>query len=157
MDASKHQWLFSAPIRALGRLPESAPSWPRRRAKWLALVAAFAITAAWPTSALTAGESSSTSKTLVLDDGRKFELIVGPAFKGNVRDLPTAKRWEPGDPVREVNPLYGRLPTKTEGIQLEPDQPKLDPLLERQESALKGEETRASSPPDREGGSYGCQ
>ncbi|MCH6568346.1 MAG: hypothetical protein IH801_08320, partial [Nitrospinae bacterium] len=132
MVTNEHQRLFSAPIRALGRLSASAPSWPRRRGAWIALVAAFAIAAAWPTPALTAGESSLTSKTLVLDDGRKVELIVGPVFEGDVSALPTAKRWAQGDPVREASPLL----TSPLGDATLPQgaEPKLDPLLELPES-----------------------
>ena len=146
MDASKHQRLFSAPIRALGRLPESAPSWPRRRGAWIALVAAFAIAAAWPTPALTAGESFIASKTVVLDDGRKVELRMGPAFLGPVGDLPKAKRWQPGDPVIEAPSLRASELSTGEGIQLEPEQPWREPLPERRESATQSDTLILSSP-----------
>ena len=43
MVASKHQWLFSAFVHDSGELEASAPTWPRRRGAWIALVAAFAI------------------------------------------------------------------------------------------------------------------
>lgn len=84
-------------------------------------------------------EPSPTSKTVVTPGGQKIELREGPGFKGDVRDLPKAKRWKPGDPVREGPPLMDRPPPKKEEI------------------PLQAEEARASSPHQREGGSYGCQ
>lgn len=122
----------------------------------LPLFVTLAVASASPTPAFAASEPSPSSKPTVVKP-IPIEPVTPQVFEGDVRDLPKAERWKPGDPVREVNPLYGRPPTKTEGIQLEPAQPKLDPILERQESALKGEETRASSPPDRKGGSHDCQ
>ena len=105
----------------------------------LPLFVAIAVAAALPTTAFTAGESSPTSKTVVTEEGRQIELRKGPGFRGDVRDLPKAKRWKPGDPVREGPPLLARPPQTKEGIQ------------------PQAEETRASSPYQREGGSYGCQ
>lgn len=152
------------PIRssalALGRLSTPAPSLPRRRGRWLALIttlsiSALAIAVASPTPALTASEASQPSKPTVVKP-----IPIGPGtpqvFKGDVRDLPKAKRWKPGDPIIVApGPGVHKRPPG-EGIPPQLELPKLDPLLEGQESALKSEETRASSPPDR-GGSYGCQ
>ena len=98
------------PIRssalATGRLSASAPSGPRRRGRWLALIstlsiAALAIAVASPTPALTAGEAFPPSKPTVIKP--TFEGPITPqVFEGDVRDLPKAKRRKPGDPVREA-------------------------------------------------------
>jgi len=161
MISDNNQKPIRASALAATPLSASAPSGPRRRGRWLALIttlsiSALAIAVASPTPAFAAGETSPPSKSSAVKLA-PTERVAPQVFEGDVRDLPKAECWKPGDPVREVNPLYGRPPPKKEGIQLEPAQPKLDPLLKRQESVLKGEETRALSPHQRKGRIYGCQ
>ncbi len=141
MVADNNQRPIRSSALAMGRLSAPAPSGPRRRGRWLALIttlsiSALAIAVASPTPALTASEASQPSKPTVIKPIPSGQ-VTPQVFEGDVRDLPKAKRWKPGDPVREVNPLYGRTPPKKEGPPTQPAQPKLDPLLEGQESSLK--------------------
>ena len=144
MVADNNQRPMRGSVLALGRLSASAPAWPRRRGTWLALIttlsiSALAIAVAWPTPALPAGESFIASKTVVLEGGRQIEVREGPVFGGDVRDLPKAKRWKPGDPVREGPPLM------------------VLPPAQKEEIPPQAEEARALSPHQRKGGSYGYQ
>ena len=145
MDASKHQWLFSAPIRALGRLPESAPSWPRRRGAWIALVAAFAIAAASPAPAFAASQAPQPSKPVALKPV-PFGPFMPQVFEGDVRDLPTVEFTEPGDLVTAAPSARLRKRPEGEAIPLATEPAKRDPLLGRQESAPQGAHPILSPP-----------
>ena len=70
----------------------------------LPLLVALAIAAAWPTPALAASEASQPSKSSAVKPA-PIEPVAPQVFKGDVRDLPKAERWKPGDPVREGPPL----------------------------------------------------
>ncbi len=125
----------------------------------LPLFVTLAVAAAWPTPAFAAGGPSPPSKPMVIKGATQSEPVTPHVFEGDVRDLPKAKRWEPGDPVREVpRRVYPR--PQPEGIPPRPSGPWGEPRLELKEKVSKGEEARILSTPvpnGPEGKSRGCE
>ncbi len=73
-------------------------------------------------------------------------LPVTPGiFEGDLRDLPQAEAWKAGDPVHEVPKRVTRY--AEDAIAVPPAQPKLDPLLQLQESAADATD-RNFDPPE---------
>jgi hypothetical protein len=125
----------------------------------LPLLVALAIAAAWPTPALAASEASQPSKSSAVKPA-PIEPVAPQVFEGDVRDLPKAERWKPGDPVREGPRLRERSIPQKEGIPPRPSGPWGEPRLELKEKVSKGEEARILSTPvpnGPEGKSRGCE
>lgn len=80
----------------------------------LPLFVTLAIAAAWPTTAFAAGETSPPSNPSMVKPA-PTERVAPQVFEGDVRDLPKAERWKPGDPVREGPPLEGALHSAERG------------------------------------------
>ena len=112
----------------------------------LPLFVALAVAAASPTTAFAAGETSPPSKSSAVKPA-PTEPVAPQVFEGDVRDLPKAERWKPGDPVREGPPLRERSISQKEGIPPRPAGPWGEPRLELKESVKKGEEARVLSTP----------
>ena len=81
-----------------------------------------------------AGRAQDRSRTL----GAEVSPPVTPyVFNGDIRDLPPAPEWHPGDPIHEIPRRHNPRPDKL-NLDLIPLGPKLlkqDPLLELQDSA----------------------
>jgi len=94
------------------------------------------------TSLVTAAEEP---KKVRQDNGRiEFSAPVTPyVFDGDVRDLPRPKKWQPGDPVKEI-PRRGYI---RPGAKV-PDyyEPGIDPLLQVQQNASMTRATNFTSP-----------
>jgi hypothetical protein len=66
---------------------------------------------------------------------------VPAVFEGDLRRLPRAPEWRPGDPIKEIPRRHHRPPRFTPP----PSQPQVDPLLEVQDRAPQG--ARSLQPP----------
>jgi hypothetical protein len=62
----------------------------------------LALTGFLSASASAQDETSSSSKPKVIKGAEVSEPVTPKVFDGDLRDLPRAKAWAPGDPVREV-------------------------------------------------------
>ena len=125
----------------------------------LPLFVTLAFASAWPTPALAAGEAFPPSKSSAVKP-TPTEPVAPQVFEGDVRDLPKAERWKPGDPVREGPRLRERSIPQKEGIPPRPAGPWGKPGLELKEKVSKGEEARILSTPvpnGPEGKSRGCE
>jgi hypothetical protein len=73
-----------------------------------------------------------------------LEPVVPKVFDGDLRDIPPARQWQPGDAIKEIpkrrNPPRGPMPP-------EPPEPRLDPLLEIQEDAFRDVDERTFTSP----------
>ena len=75
--------------------------------------------------------------------------VVPSVFNGDLRDLPTAPPWRPGDPVHEVPRRHNPHPEKLhlDAIPLAPRSARIDPLLALQAGARAGEPQPAFATP----------
>ncbi len=92
-----------------------------------------------------------TSSGLAQDSGKPrvyrgadtSELVVPYVFEGDLRQLPKAAEWRPGDPIKEIpRRTYPRPGAQNQA----PPPPRVDPLLEVQARAQAGQ-TRAFTAP----------
>jgi Immune inhibitor A-like, MAM domain len=100
---------------------------PRQAARTLstiALIASWATLAPLPAAA---------QAPIVYQGAEVSEVVVPFVFDGDVRDLPLAPEWRPGDPIKEIPRRHHFLPGQ-EPPSIPPPAPHRDPLLDRQAS-----------------------
>lgn len=96
--------------------------------------------------ALAQDDVSSSPDPRVRTGAEVVDLLTPHVFDGDLRDLPLAPAWKPGDPVKEIPRRHYLRP----GQVSEPLAPasSVDPLLELQERAPSGASSRAFDTPD---------
>jgi len=110
-------------------------------------IAAFAALVASTLEVMAAGQGQALSEPMVIRGASASETVSPDRFDGDLRDLPKARAWRHGDPVREIpRQVYPRPPR--DGKAPRPGSPRIDPLLELQERAPLDHETRDFSVPD---------
>lgn len=75
--------------------------------------------------------AAGAEEPIVRRNVESFAPVAAFVFNGDLRNLPKAPEWQPGDPIKEIP----RRETKVPATPL-PDPPRVDPLLARQ-AALK--------------------
>ncbi|MDH3966960.1 MAG: VCBS repeat-containing protein [Rhodospirillales bacterium] len=109
--------------------------------------ATLAIAGIWSTTTPAAGQSPGSSEPIVIRGAVASGPVTPDVFDGDLRDLPKAKAWKSGDPIREIpRRVYPRRRKDGKGPQ--PSSPRIDPLLELQENAPQDSESRDFSIPD---------
>jgi hypothetical protein len=93
------------------------------------------------------GESAEASSPIVIRGAFQSPPVTPGVFTGDLRDLPKATPWQPGDPVYEGPPLRITNPEALLRTPRPPAQPKLDPLLKLQEDS-RAATTLAFTPPN---------
>jgi hypothetical protein len=88
---------------------------------------------------------SSSPAPQVYRGAELIEVVTPFVFDGDLRDLPTARAWRPGDPIKEIPRRFIPRPGQIPEALRQPTEPRIDPLLEAQSSAPS---TRAFSQPD---------
>ncbi len=87
---------------------------------------------------------------VVIRGASEIGLVTPYVYDGDLRDLPRAKAWKRGDPVREVpRRVYPRGKALSPGgVRSQPAQPSRDPLLDLQERAPQDLADRAFTTPN---------
>ncbi|MDA2911626.1 DUF11 domain-containing protein [Nitrospiraceae bacterium AH_259_D15_M11_P09] len=87
---------------------------------------------------------------VVIRGAFQSEPVMPGVFDGDLRYMPKAKAWKPGDPIREIpRRVYPRPGDDTpEGYLPAPTQPTRDPLLALQGTAPQDDTDRVFSTPD---------
>jgi hypothetical protein len=111
----------------------------------VAAAATLAVVGVWSATTPAAGQTPSTSEPIVIRGATASDPVLPHVFDGDLRDLPKAKAWRHGDPVREI-PRRVYPPARKDQAQQLPPVFERDPLLDLQESAPLAE-TRAFSTP----------
>lgn len=93
-----------------------------------------------------AGAEGPDTAPKVLRGASQSDPVTPRVFSGDLRRLPTARAWRPGDPVRVV-PKRARPPQRP-GPQAMPQQPARDPLLGLAGAKQGGKAPALSSAPD---------
>jgi len=89
-------------------------------------------------------ESRSTEDTRATGDVIQGDPVGPGVYEGDVRESPPARRWEKGQPIREVpKRVYPRPKPATA-----PEPSPADPLLEPQSRTDAGKSPRAFTQPD---------
>ena len=84
---------------------------PHRGARVMSFIAfALAVTAGFTPPMLMACDPSSQPEPMLNKGIVASEPVTPQTFDGDVRDLPKAKPWKPGDPIVEVPRMTGSPP-----------------------------------------------
>jgi hypothetical protein len=75
------------------------------------------------------------------------DIVTPTVFEGDLRDLPLAPAWRPGDPIKEIPRRTYPRPGMVSGPPVNPTGITRDPLLDQQERVMQAP-TRAFSSPD---------
>ena len=111
-----------------------------------ALVAASVAAQGTAGNAVMANEISSPSTPMVIKGAEHVATVTPRVTERALRDLPKAKAWQQGDPIREIpRRVYPRSPK--EGTPPRLIAPRRDPLLDREESAPEVEADRVFTSP----------
>ena len=111
------------------------------------IVSAFLFLLAGLTMQVVAADDPATPSDVPVRRGAELVEIITPfVFDGDLRDLPTAPSWKPGDPIKEIPRRFIERPGMIPQGSQEPPAPRVDPLLQVQENATSGQSSRAFSP-----------
>ncbi len=95
-----------------------------------------------PFTALTLGASTEDTGSITA-----MEVMTPHVFSGDLRELPRAAEWRPGDPIKEIPKRNNRPGAKGENLlDFRPPQGKRDPLLGRQEKVGASQSRVFTSP-----------
>jgi hypothetical protein len=108
-------------------LSDSARRWLTFGGPALALAVVLAVPAP-------AQQSTDPPPRLTYHGPDRVEWAVPSVFDGDLRDLPPAPQWRPGDPIKEI-PRRGDLGHVPPGYRADPRPPGADPLLALQAAA----------------------
>ena len=85
-------------------------------------------------------------ESVVVKGALETQLMMPSVFSGDVRDVPKVRTWESGDPVRDIPRRV--IPRRTDSNLEGTRQSRLDPLLEIQKKASRGNASRVFTTPD---------